>query len=202
MDRSPLLPESQGQVFIAGGKAAPRTMLQELPRATFRLPQPDSLPVPEAPAGQLYPAPAQSSFAHDLSPAPAPAAAPAPDGGRRNLEVDVVSGARVAVLIVVDGKHVGSKQLFKTQIYRDSKVLSLMHTLRHELEIDQCAAELAKSEVRQLDCQVTQDGAIVRGKESCALFFSDKSQNTTDIEITFSFARVLREQPCCCCCVA
>ena len=148
--------------------------------------------------GEMYPPPrAAAGFAQ----APAPAA-PAPAlPERRNRVVDLVSGALVTVHVVLDGRHATSLSPLKTQIFRDDKlVLDLVRKLRLELEIEPRAVRLAKGEVRYVAFQVTQDGAIVRGTEDCALLFADRSKPIAAFAISYLFERV--EKSCCCCCVA
>ena len=113
---------------------------------------------------------------------------------RASKEVEVISGAKVDIRVVVDGMLLGKKRV-KVQVFPESTVLSLLSTIRVQWAIDRNAMTLAGGKVRYVDELVKEDGALLMPRYPAALLFSDKSSNTTAIEITYMYERV--EKPCC-----
>ena len=115
---------------------------------------------------------------------------------RASNEVEVVSGAKVHIRIVVDGMELGGKHV-KVQVFPESTVMNLFSTIRVEWAIDRNALTLAGGKVMYVDQLVKENGALLLPRYPAALLFSDKSSNTAAIEITYMYERV--EKPCCQC---
>ena len=142
----------------------------------------------------LYPAP--SSFAApDVDPElPRHARAAAQSAARLSNEVEVLSGVKAHVRVVVDGMLLGEK-LVKVQVFPESTVQAVFSTIRLEWAIDANALSLAGDKVRYVDQLVKENGALLLPRYPAALLFPDKGKNTAAIEVTFMYERL--EKPCC-----
>lgn len=125
---------------------------------------------------------------------------------RRNLEVDIVSGAHVSISIEINKRPVGGTSHFKTVINAGATVLEIANALRGDLLVDQFAARQARGmahDLRYLYSCVQQDGAVVLGKENGGLLFPDKNAVITSFGVTYSYEGVpIKKQEDCCCAVA
>lgn len=113
---------------------------------------------------------------------------------RVSNEVEVISGAKVHIRVVVDGVLLGEKHV-KVQVFPQSTVLALFSTIRVEWAVDSNALSLAGDKVRYVDQLVKENGALLLPRYPAALLFPDKGSNTAVIEITYLYERL--EKPCC-----
>ena len=120
--------------------------------------------------------------------------APIQSTPRASNEVEVLSGARVHIKVVVDGACLGEKHV-KVQVLPESTVQTLISTVRVEWGVDNNALSLAGDRVRYVDQLVKENGALLLPRYPAALLFPDKGSNTAVVEITYLYERL--ERPCC-----